>query len=82
MIRVEKWLHGLVKKETEVFFSRRLDHIEIVETTKVFGYWKIFEDTREVFIPNTDIRNQAQMKVIADAFSALYETLQRLEEIE
>jgi hypothetical protein len=82
MIKVKSWFNGLVKKELQIFFSRPFDHVEIVESTILFGVWTIKEEAREVFIPHADIRDKAQMRVIADALTELHETLKRLEEIE
>lgn len=80
MRKVESFLNGLVKKETLVFFSRQLDHIEIVETTTLFGFWHVKDVTREVYIPAIKEVEKGQLQVIADAYLELHESLLILKE--
>jgi hypothetical protein len=80
MKRTESLLNGLIVKETFVFISRNLEHIEIVETKKLFGRFIIREEIREVYLPHIkDIeKNREKLVVIADAYTELHETARRL----
>jgi hypothetical protein len=75
MKRTESWFKGLVMKETFVFISRNLDHIEISEVTTLFGgRWTVRETTREVYLPNLKTIDPDKLRVIAEAYSELHET--------
>jgi hypothetical protein len=78
MKRTESWFKGLVKKETFVFISRNLEHIEITETTTLFGRWTVREDTREVYLPNLKTIDPNKLRVIAEAYMELTEVSRRL----
>lgn len=80
MRRTESWLNGLVKKETLVFIDRHIEHIEIVETTTLFGFWNVKEETREVFLPNVKITEKGKLRVIVEAMLELQETAKKLKE--
>lgn len=69
---------GLMKRETVVFFSKKYDHIEIIETTTLFGFWKVKEVNREVYLPDVKITEQGKLRVIADAFKELHDFITEL----
>jgi hypothetical protein len=79
MRRTESWFKGLLKRETEVFISKKIDHIELVETTTLFGF-KIKEDAREVFLPNVKITEQGKLRVIAEVYTELHNIAKQLKE--
>jgi hypothetical protein len=76
--RTDSFLKGLLKRETFVFISRNLEHIEIVETTTLFGKWTVREETREVYLPNLKTMDKEKLRVIADAYTELHEAARRL----
>jgi hypothetical protein len=78
MRKVQSWFKGLVKKEKLVFISKRIDHIEIVETTTLFGKWVIKEETREVFLPDLKITEQGKIRVIVEAYTELHSVITEL----
>jgi hypothetical protein len=78
MRRLESWFKGLLKKEKEVFISRKFDHIEIVETTTLFGRWKVKEEVREVFLPDLKITEQGKIRVIVEAYTELHSVITEL----
>jgi hypothetical protein len=78
MKRVEKRFGGLWKRETEVFLSKRFDHIEIWSTTTVLGRWKIREEVKEVFLPDIKTLEQAKLRVIAEAYTELHSIITEL----
>jgi hypothetical protein len=82
MKRTESWCKGLVKKETFVFITRNLEHIELVETTTLFGRWTIKEETREVYLPNLKTLDPEKLRVIAEAYEELHETTRRLKKFD
>lgn len=82
MRRTETLLKGLIVKETEIFFSRKLDHIEICVTTLLFGRWLIKEESREVYIPDLKTLENGAIRVIADAFVELDTIARRLNEFD
>jgi hypothetical protein len=84
MKRQESLLNGLIVKETFVFISRNLEHIEIVETKKLFGRWTIKEVTREVYLPQIKHieKNRENLVVIADAYTELHEATRRLKKFD
>jgi hypothetical protein len=78
MRRIEKWFKGLFKKEKEVFISRFFDHIEIYESTVLFGHFILKEETREVFLPDLKITERGKLRVITEAYTELNEITRRL----
>jgi hypothetical protein len=82
MKRTESLLNGLVKKETFVFISRNLEHIELVETTTLFGFWNVREVTREVYLPNLKTLDPEKLRVIAEAYEELHEVSRRLKKFD
>jgi hypothetical protein len=80
MKRTESWLNGLVKRETLVFIDRHIEHIEIVKTTTLFGFWNVKEETREVFLPHTKITEKGKLRVIVEAMLELQATAKELKE--
>lgn len=82
MNRTKSWFSGLVKQETIIFITRNLEHIEIIQTTKLFGFWIIKEEVREVYLPNTRQTDSEKLKVIADVYFELREIAYKLLEEE
>jgi hypothetical protein len=80
MRRTESWLKGLGKKETEIFISKKLNHIEIFVTTTLFGRWVVKEDHREVFLPDLKTLEQGKLRVICEAYLELHEIAEKLKE--
>jgi hypothetical protein len=80
MRRVETWFKGVLKRETEVFISRRIDHIEIVKTTTLFGHWTVKEETQEVFLPDVKFTDKGKLRVIAEAYLELQQIGKELKE--
>lgn len=78
MKKTESWLKGLVKRETIVFLSKNLDHVEIIQTITLFGFWNVKEETREVFLPDVKITEQGKLRVIADAYKEMHEVITEL----
>jgi hypothetical protein len=77
MKHIEKWFFGLWKRETDVFFSKRFDHIEIWETTTFFG-WKVHEEMKEVYLPDLKTLDQAKLRVIAEVYTELHSVITQL----
>lgn len=82
MHRKETLLWGLVKKECWVFLDKRIDNIEIVETTTLFGRWVIREEVREVFVPDIEVTDTLEIRVFGDAYRELHEFIRRLRELD
>ncbi|MEH7116943.1 hypothetical protein V7128_05880 [Neobacillus vireti] len=78
MNHVESWFKGLVKKETFIFVSKKLDHVELNEITTLFGRFKVKEEVREIFLPNLKITEQGKLQVLVEVYMELHELARRL----
>jgi hypothetical protein len=78
MRRTESWFKGILKRETFVFISRNLEHIEIVETTTLFGRWTIREETREAYLPRMKATDKEKLRVIAEAYDELQDAIKHI----
>lgn len=68
------WRH-----EKFITITRDLHWIEIEEVTS-FLWWKIKEETREVYLPNMKELKSENLLVIAEAYKELHETVLSLQQ--
>lgn len=78
MKHIDTWFRGMVKRETYIFVSKKVDHIELNEITTLFGKWKVKEEVREVFLPDLKLMEQGKLRVICEAYTELHELARRL----
>jgi len=82
MKKTQNFLKGLFRKESFVFISKSLEHIELVTLYSIFGKWVVYEVSREVYIPQLKADDTDGLLVIVEAYTEIQEAAKELKEFD